>query len=69
MFNLVKHLLFEYHTLLMKMTLNASTITFIKCNLCLLTNVETLLDIVHFLIKFAQMCNVCVWLYYNSQNL
>jgi len=50
MFNFVKHLLCEYHTLFMKMTLNAPIIIFIKCNLCLLTNVETLLDMVHFLI-------------------
>jgi hypothetical protein len=60
MLNLVKHLLFEYHILLMKMTLNAPTISFIKSNLCLFTNVEILLNIVDFFIKFGQMHNVCV---------
>ncbi len=64
MFNLVKHVLFEYHTLLMKMALDAPTKTFTKSNLCLLTNVELLLglnvvmpllEVVHSLIKFAQL--------------
>jgi hypothetical protein len=69
MFNLVKHVLFEYHTLFMKMALDAPTITFTKSNLCLLTNVEMLLrfnvvmpllEVVHFLIKFAQLRNMFV---------
>jgi hypothetical protein len=64
MFNLIKHVLFQYHTFLMKMALDAPTITFTKSNLCLLTNVELLLglnvvmpllEVVHSLIKFAQL--------------
>jgi hypothetical protein len=64
MFNLVKHVLFEYCTLLMKMALDAPTISFTKSNLCLLINVEMLLglnvvmpllEVMHSLIKFAQL--------------
>jgi hypothetical protein len=60
----LKHVLFEYHTLLMKMALDAATITFAKSNLCLLTDVEMLLGLnvvmplleaMHSLIKFAQL--------------
>ncbi len=59
-----KHVLFEYHTLFMTMALNAPTITFTKSNLYLLTYVEMLLglnvvmpllEVVHSLIKFAQI--------------
>jgi hypothetical protein len=57
------HVLSKYHTLFMKMALDA-TITFAKSNLCLLTNVEMLLrlnvvmpllEAMHYLIKFAQL--------------
>ncbi len=37
--------MFEYHTLLIKMAINTPTIAFAKCNLCLLTNVKTLLGL------------------------
>jgi len=56
--------LFEYCTLLMKITLDAPTISFTKSNLCLLINVEMLLglnvvmpllEVMHSLIKFAQL--------------
>jgi len=69
MITLVKHVLFEYHAFFMKMALNAPTIVFTKFNLCLLTNVKTLLglnvimpllEIVHSLIKFSQLCDVFV---------
>jgi len=62
MINFIKHVLFEYSTFLIKMTLDVPTIAFAKSYLCLLTNVETflglttimpLLEIMHFLIKFA----------------
>ncbi len=45
MISLVKHVLFEYHTLLIKMALDAPIITFTKSNLCFLTNVKTLLGL------------------------
>jgi hypothetical protein len=35
--SLVKNVLFKYHTLLIKMALDAPTIAFAKSNLCLLT--------------------------------
>jgi hypothetical protein len=53
----------------MKMALDATTITFAKSNLCLLTNVEmllglnvimALLEAMHSLIKFAQLRDVFV---------
>jgi len=65
----VKCVLFEYHTSFMKMALNAPTIVFTKSNLCLLTNVKTLLGLnvimplleaIHSLIKFSQLCDVFV---------
>jgi hypothetical protein len=40
MIDLVKHVLFEYRTFLMKMALDAPTIASTKSNLCLLTNVK-----------------------------
>jgi len=64
MINLVKHVLFEYCTLLMKMALDALTIPSTKSNFSLFINVETLLglnammsllEVVHSLIKFAQL--------------
>ncbi len=60
----VKHVLFEYHILLMKMTLDAPTIASTKSNLCLLIDVEVLLGLnvimqllhaLHSLIKLAQL--------------
>jgi hypothetical protein len=62
MINYVKHVLSEYHIFLMKMALDAPTIALTQLNLCLLTNVETLLglnvimpffEMIHSLIKFA----------------
>lgn len=53
----------------MKMTLDAPTIATTKFSLCLFIDVELLLgsndimpllEVVHSLIKFAQLCNVCV---------
>jgi hypothetical protein len=68
--NLIKHVLFEYCILLMKMTLNVPTIlAFNKFNFCLLIDVEALLgfnaimsflEAIHSLIKFAQLCDVFV---------
>jgi hypothetical protein len=58
----IKHVLFEYYTCLMKMTLDVPIITFAKSNLCLLIDVEMflgfitimqLLKTMHFFIKFA----------------
>jgi hypothetical protein len=69
MISLVKHVLSEYCTLLMKITLNAPTIASTKSNLCLLTDVKMLLrlnaimpllEVVHSLIKFSQLHNVFV---------
>jgi hypothetical protein len=68
----VKHVLFEYHILLillMKMTLDMPTIASTKSNLCLLIDVEMLLrlnvvmplsEAMHSLIKFAQLQDVFV---------
>ncbi len=62
MLNLVKCVLFKNCILYMKMTLNATIVIFAKSNLCLLTDLEMLLglnvvmpllEVVHFLIKFA----------------
>jgi hypothetical protein len=62
MINFIKHVLFEYYTFLMKMTLDVPTIAFAKSNLCLLINVKTfmglttimpLLKTMHSFIKFA----------------
>jgi len=63
-------MLFEYHILLMKLTLDVPTIASTESNLCLLIDVEMLLGLnvimpllhaLHSLIKFAQlhvfMCN------------
>jgi hypothetical protein len=67
MINLVKHVLFEYFTLFMKITLDAPTITSTKSNLRLLINVKMLLrlnaimpllEVVHSLLKFSQLCDV-----------
>jgi hypothetical protein len=64
MINLVKHVLYEHCTLLMKMALDALTIPSTKFNFSFLTNVETLLGLnammslleaVHSSIKFAQL--------------
>ncbi len=58
----VKHVLSKYHTFCVKMSLDAPTIPFVKSNLSLLIDVESLLglnvmmsmlDTVHSLIKFA----------------
>lgn len=45
MISLVKHVLFGYHTLLIKMALDAPILAFAKYNLCLLSNVKTLLGL------------------------
>jgi hypothetical protein len=45
MFSPVLHVLSKYYTLLMKMALDVTMITFTKSNLCLLTNVEMLLGL------------------------
>jgi hypothetical protein len=64
MINHVKHVLFKYQPLLMKMTLNATTIASPTSNLCFLIYVKTLLGLnaimafmeaIHSLIKFAQV--------------
>jgi hypothetical protein len=63
----VKRVLFEYRTFLMKMALDAPTIVSTKSTSCLLTNVNTLLGLnvimplleaIHSLIKFSQLCDV-----------
>ncbi len=64
----IKHMLFKYHIFFMKMTLEAPIITLAKSNLCLLTNDEMLglnvimplLEVVHSLIKFTQLCDMFV---------
>jgi hypothetical protein len=65
----IKRVLFEYHTFFTKMALNAPTIVFTKSNMCLLTNVKTLLGLnvimplleaIHSLIKLSQLCDVFV---------
>jgi hypothetical protein len=65
--SLVKRVLSEYCTFHMRITLNAPTIASTKSNLCLLTNVKTLLrlnaimpllDAIHSLIKFSQLRDV-----------
>jgi hypothetical protein len=70
MINLVKQVLSDFRTLLMKMTLNATTIPSTQSNLFLFTNVETLLGLntmmplleaIHSLIKFAQLKDVFVY--------
>jgi hypothetical protein len=43
MISLIKCVLYEYHTLFMKMALDALSITFPKYNMCLLTYVKSLL--------------------------
>jgi hypothetical protein len=62
MFSFVKCLLFKYHILLMKMPLDAPSITSTKSNLCLFNVIKTLLrlppikpllDAMHVLIKFG----------------
>jgi hypothetical protein len=67
MINLVKCALFEYHTFFMKMALDAPTIASTKFNLCLSTNVKTLLglnvimpllEVVYSLIKISQLRDV-----------
>ncbi len=69
MINLVKCALFKYHTLFMKMALDAPAIPFAKSFFFGFTNVETLLSLntmmpmlkaVHSLIKFAQLKDVFV---------
>jgi hypothetical protein len=68
MINHVKHVLFEYRTFIMKMALDAPTITSTKSNLCLLTNLKmlglnaimSLLEAVHSLIKFSQLHDIFV---------
>ncbi len=71
MINLVKWVLSKYHTLFMKMALDAATIPSIQpFSLSLFTDVETLLGLnammpllkaVHSLIKFAQLKDVFVY--------
>ncbi len=69
MINSIKHVLFKYCTLLMKMALGAPTIAFAKSNLCLMTNVKMLLGLnaimplleeVHSLIKISQLHDVLI---------
>ncbi len=70
MINHVKFVLFEYHSLLMNMALNASIIAFTKSNLFLLIDVEMfvgvecyhmpLLKTIHSLIKLAQLIDVFI---------
>ncbi len=70
MINLVKEVLFKYRILLMKMTLDATTIPSTQFYLFLLLNVETLLGlnimmpllkVIHSLIEFAQLKDVFVY--------
>ncbi len=76
MINLVKWVLFEYCTLLMKMALNATIIPSAQSNLSLLIDVETLsglnvmmplLEAICSFIKFAQLKDVFVY-DFNSSN-
>jgi len=69
MINTIMHVLSKYCTFIMKMALDAPTITSTKSNLCLLTNVKmllrlsavmSLLEAVHSLIKFSQLCDIFV---------
>ncbi len=69
MISFVKHVLFKYHIFFMKMTLEAPIITVAKSNLCVFTNVESLLglnaimlllEVVHSFIKFTQPCDMFV---------
>jgi hypothetical protein len=69
MSSLVKCVLFEYCTFFMRITLDAPTIASTKFNLCLLIDVKMLLklnaimpllEVVHSLIKFFQLCDVFV---------
>jgi hypothetical protein len=65
----IKHMLSKYHIFFMKMTLEAPIITLAKSNLCVLTNVKSLLglnaitlllEVVHSFIKFTQPCDMFV---------
>ncbi len=76
--NLVKWVLFEYCTLLMKMVLNATIIPSSQSNLSLLIDVETLLGLnammplleaICSLIKFAQLRDVCLWFHSSNEDL
>jgi hypothetical protein len=69
MISTIKRVLSEYPTITMKITLDTPTIAFVQSNLCLLTNVKMLLGLnaimplleaIHFLIKFAQLCDMFV---------
>jgi hypothetical protein len=75
---MLTNVLFEYHTFLMKMALDAPTITSTKSNLCLLTNVKTLLglnvimpllEVVYSWIKFSQLHDVFVRAFIVVMNL
>jgi hypothetical protein len=70
MINFIKHVLFEYCTFFMNMSLDAPTTTFAKSNFYLLVNVKTLLglnaimpllEVVYSWSKFPTMWCVCVW--------
>lgn len=72
MISLVKCVLFEYRTFLMKMALDAPTIASTKSKLCLLTNVKTLLglnvsmpllEVVHSFIKISQLHDVFMFVF------
>jgi hypothetical protein len=70
MINHVKFVLFEYPTFFMNMALDASIVTFSKSNLFLFIDAKTfvgvecyymsLLEIIHSLIKFAQLHDVFI---------
>lgn len=78
MINHVKLVLFKYQPLFMKMTLDGRTTTSPTSNLCFLIYVKTLLGLnvimalveaIHYLIKFAQGCLMCLQFHSNIQNL
>jgi hypothetical protein len=63
MISLVKHVLSEYCTLLVKITLDAPTIASTKSNIKTLLRLNVimpLLEVVHSLIKFSQLHDVFV---------
>jgi hypothetical protein len=70
MISFVKHVLFKYRTLFMKMALETPRIPFAKSNLSLLIDVESMLGLnvmmsmlkaIHSLIKFAKLKDVFVY--------
>jgi hypothetical protein len=78
MVHFIKHVLFLNHIFFMKMALDAPTIATTKFSLCLFIDVELLLgsndimpllEVVHFLIKFAHFVQCVCVIYCSNQNL